>query len=412
MFSSSEPISREMDNLNSFLFSDGGGGGGGGGGSSSFKNVEAVESEFLRSKEMMGSDFFHQQSQFQRSNSGGLTRYRSAPSSFFDGILDGDGNNSGENFINHDGSSSSDSDSKFTALLNNDTTNNGTISGTRDLTDQNQKNQLQFASSLKQEIEFGNENGVQNRYENVGVSYGVGVQMQTRGNLSNGNGGSNLIRQSSSPAGFFNGFMREVGNFGASVGTNREASTSTNGFSNRISYSTAQSSSSNFMPSIAENESWNDSSFNSLKRNRDGDLKMFSNNFSGMTNQNDESRNYTSSGLTHHLSLPKTSSEMAAVEKYLQFQQDTVPCKIRAKRGCATHPRSIAERMRRTRISERMKKLQDLFPNMDKQTNTADMLDLAVDYIKDLQKQVQTLTDKKAKCTCTSKQLQYSNGTT
>lgn len=387
---SSETISREMDKLNTFLFS----------GSSSFKNGEGVEAEFMRSKEIMGSDYFQQQSQFQQSNSGGLTRYRSAPSSFFAGILDGDGNNSGENFVTHDGSSSSDSDSMFTALLNNN-----------DRSDQNQKNQLQFAPSLKQEIaediEFGNEN----TYENSGVSYGVGVQMQTRGNLSNGNGGSDLIRQSSSPAGFFNGFMREVGNFGASVGTNREASTSTNGFSNHISYSSAQSSSSNFMPSIAENESWNDSSFNALKRNRDGDLKMFSNNFSGMTNQNDESRNYTS-GLTHHLSLPKTSSEMAAVEKYLQFQQDSVPCKIRAKRGCATHPRSIAERMRRTRISERMKKLQDLFPNMDKQTNTADMLDLAVDFIKDLQKQVQTLTDKKAKCSCTSKQLEYSNGST
>lgn len=33
------------------------------------------------------------------------------------------------------------------------------------------------------------------------------------------------------------------------------------------------------------------------------------------------------------------------MEKYLQFQ-DSVPCKIRAKRGCATHPRSIAERVR------------------------------------------------------------------
>jgi len=70
--------------------------------------------------------------------------------------------------------------------------------------------------------------------------------------------------------------------------------------------------------------------------------------------------------------------------------------------------------VRRTRISERMRKLQDLVPNMDKvecfpfsispsfvlaldnalfphlqQTNTSDMLDLAVDYIKDLQRQVQ-----------------------
>lgn len=48
--------------------------------------------------------------------------------------------------------------------------------------------------------------------------------------------------------------------------------------------------------------------------------------------------------LPRHLSLPKTSNEMAVMEKYLQFQ-DSVPCKTRAKRGCATHPRSIAERV-------------------------------------------------------------------
>jgi len=75
---------------------------------------------------------------------------------------------------------------------------------------------------------------------------------------------------------------------------------------------------------------------------------------------------------------------------------------------------------RRTRISARIKKLQDLFPKSDKvnysltikshcslklfhvhfddlmlpswqQTSTADMLDLAVEYIKDLQKQVKVL---------------------
>lgn len=50
------------------------------------------------------------------------------------------------------------------------------------------------------------------------------------------------------------------------------------------------------------------------------------------------------SGLTHQFSVPKTSSEMATIEKFLQFQ-DAVPCKIRAKRGCTTHPRSIAERV-------------------------------------------------------------------
>lgn len=99
-----------------------------------------------------------------------------------------------------------------------------------------------------------------------------------------------------------------------------------------------------------------------------------------------ELRNHVA-GLTHQLSLPKTTAEMAAMEKLIQFQ-DAVPCRIRAKRGCATHPRSIAERVsqsvfsssllhlktlinlnyqvRRTKISERMRKLQELVPNMDK----------------------------------------------
>ncbi|XP_062194169.1 transcription factor bHLH130-like [Phragmites australis] len=113
--------------------------------------------------------------------------------------------------------------------------------------------------------------------------------------------------------------------------------------------------------------------------------------------------------LAPQLSLPSgngnPSAEMVAIEKFLQFQ-DAVPCKIRAKRGCATHPRSIAERMRRTRISERIRKLQELVPNMEKQTNTADMLDLAVDYIKDLQKQVKVFNDSRATCTCSAGKLQ------
>ncbi|PWA75111.1 basic helix-loop-helix (bHLH) DNA-binding superfamily protein [Artemisia annua] len=79
---------------------------------------------------------------------------------------------------------------------------------------------------------------------------------------------------------------------------------------------------------------------------------------------------------------------------------ESVPCRVRAKRGCATHPRSIAERVRRTRISDRIRKLQDLVPNMDKQTNTADMLEEAVEYVKFLQRQIQELREHRDKCTC------------
>ncbi|RAL54307.1 hypothetical protein DM860_001435 [Cuscuta australis] len=83
-----------------------------------------------------------------------------------------------------------------------------------------------------------------------------------------------------------------------------------------------------------------------------------------------------------------------------KMMDDLVPCRVRAKRGCATHPRSIAERVRRTRISDRIRKLQELVPNMDKQTNTADMLEEAVEYVKFLQTQIQELTEHQKKCTC------------
>nr|CAB3447162.1 unnamed protein product [Digitaria exilis] len=98
-----------------------------------------------------------------------------------------------------------------------------------------------------------------------------------------------------------------------------------------------------------------------------------------------------------------TALEMAGMDRYMQLQQDQVPFKVRAKRGCATHPRSIAERERRTRISEKLRKLQELVPNMDKQTSTADMLDLAVEHIKGLQSELQVLKHEQEKCTCCRK---------
>lgn len=200
---------------------------------------------------------------------------------------------------------------------------------------------------------------------------------------------SNLIRQSSTPAGFLSSLTVENGFTGVKDVRKGSSSSTSN---SHISFSLGPSSSSRFLPQIAENENeLNDSTFNGLKRSRDGGLKV---------SQNGENGNHTPS-LLHHMSLPKTSSEMAAAENFLHFQQESsVPWKTRAKRGFATHPRSIAERMRRTRISERIKRLQELFPDMDKQINTADMLDMAVEYIKDLQKELQTLNEARARCTC------------
>uniref|UniRef100_A0A0A9FRS8 BHLH domain-containing protein n=1 Tax=Arundo donax TaxID=35708 RepID=A0A0A9FRS8_ARUDO len=110
------------------------------------------------------------------------------------------------------------------------------------------------------------------------------------------------------------------------------------------------------------------------------------------------------SNIDSQFGLSKSSLEMSGMDDYLQMQQDSIACRVRAKRGCATHPRSIAERERRTRISKRLKKLQDLVPNMDKQTNTSDMLNLAVEYIKELQGQVERLKQGQANCCCSGNQ--------
>ncbi|XXG48639.1 hypothetical protein AAC387_Pa02g3030 [Persea americana] len=262
--------------------------------------------------------------------------------------------------------------------------------------------------------------------------------------VKSGSNCANLIRHSSSPAGLFsnlnvengNVVMRGMGNVRAGNVSNAEAA-STSRLRNQTNFISSQTSSSGLLSKIsvmgAENiasriaedgslvnannggsrsyvpgypiSSWDDiplgDNLTGLKRLRDDNSKMTSS-----LNQSDTlngEQGYRTTGLSHQLSFPMSSLEMDAMEQILQFQ-DSVPCKIRAKRGCATHPRSIAERVRRTRISERMRKLQELVPNMDKQTNTADMLDLAVEYIKKLQSEAKTLKDSQASCACSSKQ--------
>ncbi|GMP97259.1 hypothetical protein CsSME_00045585 [Camellia sinensis var. sinensis] len=270
-------------------------------------------------------------------------------------------------------------------------------------------------------------------------------------------GSSSLMRQTSSPAGLFShltaqngtvqvlvlckfaGYaaLRGLGNYRIGNGTNGDVVSPSSRLRGLMNFSSGMPSSLGMLSQISEidNESvegschediklgngsrdpqfyspgyafgsWNDSShihdnFSVLKRDLDNDEKLFT----GIQNGELENRMHI---LSHHLSLPKTSAEMANMEKLLHFQE-TVPCKVRAKRGCATHPRSIAERVRRTRISERMRKLQELVPNMDKQTNTADMLDLAVEYIKELQKQYKILSENRANCKCSSLQKPLPN---
>ncbi|KAG2572973.1 transcription factor bHLH129-like isoform X2 [Panicum virgatum] len=132
----------------------------------------------------------------------------------------------------------------------------------------------------------------------------------------------------------------------------------------------------------------------------DSNSIVFSNPASKAGIHNNDDNDIIASLSNYELQFGVTKETAGGMDKYMQMQQDQVPFRVRAKRGCATHPRSIAERERRTRISEKLRKLQALVPNMDKQTSTADMLDLAVDHIRGLQGELQALREDKEKCTC------------
>ncbi|KAA8528437.1 hypothetical protein F0562_035792 [Nyssa sinensis] len=69
---------------------------------------------------------------------------------------------------------------------------------------------------------------------------------------------------------------------------------------------------------------------------------------------------------------------------------------VRARRGQATNSHSLAERVRRERISERMRLLQELVPGCNKITGKAVMLDEIINYVQSLQQQVEFLSMKLA----------------
>lgn len=69
---------------------------------------------------------------------------------------------------------------------------------------------------------------------------------------------------------------------------------------------------------------------------------------------------------------------------------------VRARRGQATDSHSLAERVRREKISERMKLLQAIVPGCDKVTGKALMLDEIINYVQSLQNQVEFLSMKLA----------------
>ncbi|WOL17946.1 hypothetical protein Cni_G26739 [Canna indica] len=79
---------------------------------------------------------------------------------------------------------------------------------------------------------------------------------------------------------------------------------------------------------------------------------------------------------------------------------------VRARRGQATDNHSLSERLRREKISQRMKLLQDLVPGCNKITGKAVMLDEIINYVQSLQRQVEFLSMKLASV---NPQLDFNN---
>nr|ACN21629.1 putative basic helix-loop-helix protein BHLH2 [Lotus japonicus]AFK41432.1 unknown [Lotus japonicus] len=92
----------------------------------------------------------------------------------------------------------------------------------------------------------------------------------------------------------------------------------------------------------------------------------------------------------HHHQPLQNQQPTPASNAHMQHPPGIRP-RVRARRGQATDPHSIAERLRRERIAERMRALQELVPSINKSDRAA-MLDEIVDYVKFLRLQVKVLS--------------------
>ncbi|XP_027112244.1 uncharacterized protein [Coffea arabica] len=112
---------------------------------------------------------------------------------------------------------------------------------------------------------------------------------------------------------------------------------------------------------------------------------------SKVTEQKSTSKN-TATNNTINREASETSKENSKISEV----QKPDYIHVRARRGQATDSHSLAERVRREKISERMKYLQDLVPGCNKITGKAGMLDEIINYVQSLQRQVEFLSMKLA----------------
>ncbi|KAE9608303.1 hypothetical protein Lal_00026183 [Lupinus albus] len=140
--------------------------------------------------------------------------------------------------------------------------------------------------------------------------------------------------------------------------------------------------------SLGGNDVVDGSSFKSPNLSAENSLQAMHNGFAGSLHGTVQASNQT-----QHFQPPQgaTINQAAPTNGAVGGTQGQPRQRVRARRGQATDPHSIAERLRRERIAERMKALQELVPNANK-TDKASMLDEIIDYVKFLQLQVKVLS--------------------
>ncbi|CAG7904543.1 hypothetical protein IGI04_028789 [Brassica rapa subsp. trilocularis] len=142
-----------------------------------------------------------------------------------------------------------------------------------------------------------------------------------------------------------------------------------------------------FIPSNIHNKN-DDSSLDSKKR------KTLMASMSTSENSVSDQTSSAQVSINGNVLTKNNSSRRGKRLKNIEDKKEREVVHVRAKRGQATDSHSLAERVRRGKINERLKCLQDIVPGCYKAMGMATMLDEIINYVQSLQNQVEFLSMK------------------
>lgn len=183
-------------------------------------NFKYPEGDLRKNQEFMDSSPHYHQENYNQQHNSGLTRFRSAPSSFLESLANGSNSNDGGGANNCEDfryfrPSSPEIDTFLAKYMI--PSNGSGDSGSHDLQEFGEKTMKQeeseYSNGSPQMIyqnlpvhSFANDNsvGVGNTMDNsFGVVSSIAMDNSVQEKIAAGNGSNNLIRQNSSPAGLF-----------------------------------------------------------------------------------------------------------------------------------------------------------------------------------------------------------------